>query len=191
MDAGVDFSIQALTKYVGGHSDLLMGAVSTRDEKAYQKLRDTAELLGYYVASDECFLALRGLPTMALRMERQFSSALRIARFLQDHAAIASVHYPPLESDTYHHLWKRDFKLGSGLLSFTLRQNDMLSIEKFVAALRFFTLGNSWGGVHSLVAVAPLRQTAAASDQGWLVRLHVGVEDVNDLLKDLEGALAA
>ncbi|MFZ6653843.1 trans-sulfuration enzyme family protein [Undibacterium sp. TJN19] len=190
LDVGVDFSIQALTKYVGGHSDLLMGAVSTRDEKTYQDLRDTAELIGYYVASDECFLALRGLPTMALRMERQFSSALRIARFLQDHAAVASIHYPPLESDTYHCLWKRDFKLGSGLLSFTLKNNTLPAIEDFVAALKLFTLGNSWGGVHSLVAVAPLRKTEDASDQGWLIRLHVGVEDVNDLLNDLGRALS-
>jgi cystathionine beta-lyase len=183
----VDFSVQALTKYVGGHSDLLMGAVSTRDVAAYQTLRDTAELLGYYVAPDECFLALRGLPTLALRLERQYASALRIAAFLQSHAAVSQVNYPPLPGDTYHHLWQRDFKLGNGLLSFTLKQNDMRSIEKFVAALQRFTLGNSWGGVHSLIAVAPLRGTSS----GWLLRLHVGVEPVDDLLADLTQALAA
>ncbi|BBB62636.1 cystathionine beta-lyase [Undibacterium sp. KW1] len=186
LDAGVDFSIQALTKYVGGHSDLLMGAVSTRDEAAYHALRDTAELLGYYVAPDECFLALRGLPTLALRLERQYASALRIAAFLQSHAAIAQLNYPPLPGDTYHHFWKRDFKLGNGLLSFSLKQDDLPAIEKFVAALQLFTLGNSWGGVHSLIAVAPQR----APKTGWLLRLHVGVEHVDDLLADLERALA-
>ncbi|WPC67176.1 PLP-dependent transferase [Rhodoferax ferrireducens] len=170
LDAGVDYCVQALTKYVGGHSDLLMGAVSTRDVAAYHALRDTAELLGYYVAPDECFLALRGLPTLALRLERQYASALRIATFLQSHAAISQVNYPPRPGDTYHHLWQRDFKLGNGLLSFTLRQNDMQAIENFVAALQLFTLGNSWGGVHSLVAVAPQRATSS----GWLLRLHVG-----------------
>lgn len=185
LDAGVDYSVQALTKYVGGHSDLLMGAVSTRDVAAYHALRDTTELLGYYVAADECFLALRGLPTLALRLERQYASALRIASFLQSHAAISQVNYPPRPGDAYHHLWQRDFKLGNGLLSFTLRQNDMQAIENFVAALQLFTLGNSWGGVHSLIAVAPQR---AAS--GWLLRLHVGVEAVDDLLADLAQALA-
>lgn len=186
LDAGVDFSIQALTKYVGGHSDLLMGAVSTRDEASYHALRDTAELLGYYVAPDECFLALRGLPTLALRLERQYASALRIAAFLQSHTAIAQLNYPPLPGDTYHHLWKRDFKLGNGLLSFSLKQDNLPAIEKFVAALQLFTLGNSWGGVHSLIAVAPQR----APKTGWLLRLHVGVEHVDDLLADLERALA-
>jgi cystathionine beta-lyase len=131
-------------------------------------------------------LALRGLPTLALRLERQYASALRIAAFLQSHAAISQVNYPPLPGDTYHHLWQRDFKLGNGLLSFTLKQNDMRSIEKFVAALRLFTLGNSWGGVHSLIAVAPQRTTS-----GWLLRLHVGVELVDDLLADLAQALKA
>lgn len=187
LDAGVDFSIQALTKYVGGHSDLLMGAVSTRDETAYRSLRDTAELLGYYVAPDECFLALRGLPTLALRLERQYASALRIAEFLQTHAAIDQLNYPPLPGDAYHHLWKRDFKLGNGLLSFTLKQDNLEAIESFVAALQVFTLGNSWGGVHSLIAVAPQR----APKTGWLLRLHVGVEHVDDLLLDVRRALAA
>lgn len=187
LDAGVDFSIQALTKYVGGHSDLLMGAVSTRDEASHHELRRTAELLGYYVAPDECFLALRGLPTLALRMERQYASALRMAEFLQSHAAIDQLHYPPLPGDAYHHLWKRDFKLGNGLLSFTLKQNELSNIEKFVAALKLFTLGNSWGGVHSLIAVAPQR----APKTGWLLRLHVGVEHVDDLLEDVRVALHA
>jgi cystathionine beta-lyase len=185
LDAGIDYAVQALTKYVGGHSDLLMGAVSTRDEAAHHALRDTAELLGYYVAPDECFLALRGLPTLALRLERQYASALRIAAFLQSHAAISQVNYPPRPGDIYHPLWQRDFKLGNGLLSFTLRQNDMQSMENFVAALQLFTLGNSWGGVHSLIAVAPQRTTGS----GWLLRLHVGIEQVDDLLADLAQAL--
>lgn len=186
LDAGVDFSIQALTKYVGGHSDLLMGAVSTRNEATYHALRDTAELLGYYVAPDECFLALRGLPTLALRLERQYASALRIAEFLQTHAAVDQLNYPPLPGDKYHHLWKRDFKLGNGLLSFTLKQDNLEAIESFVAALQVFTLGNSWGGVHSLIAVAPQR----IPKTGWLLRLHVGVENIDDLMADVTRALA-
>ncbi|MFZ6745609.1 trans-sulfuration enzyme family protein [Undibacterium sp. JH2W] len=186
LDVGVDFSIQALTKYVGGHSDLLMGAVSTRDEASYHALRNTSELLGYYVAPDECFLALRGLPTLALRLERQYASALGIAGFLQNHVAVDQLHYPPLPGDKYHHLWKRDFKMGNGLMSFTLKKNNLAAIENFIAALKIFTLGNSWGGVHSLIAVAPQRQP----NTGWLLRLHVGVEHVDDLLEDVNQALA-
>lgn len=185
LEVGVDFSVQALTKYVGGHSDLLMGAVTVRGDARYTVLRDTAELLGYYVSPDECFLALRGLPTLALRLERHFASALRIAQWLEQHPAIAQVHYPPLASDPGHPLWKRDYQLGSGMLSFTLRSTGLEAIEAFVAALKLFRLGNSWGGVHSLVAVAPLRK----ADAGWLVRLHVGVEDAGDLLGDLAQAL--
>ncbi|MTV39272.1 trans-sulfuration enzyme family protein [Duganella radicis] len=184
---GVDFSIQALTKYVGGHSDLLMGAVTVADPRRYQELRQTGELLGYYVPPDECFLALRGLQTLGLRLERHFASALAMARMLERQAAVATVHYPPLPSDPGHALWRRDFKLGSGLLSFTLRQPGLPAVEAFVAALRFFRLGNSWGAVHSLVAVAPLQKPR----EGWLIRLHIGLEDVDDLLEDVRQALAA
>ena len=185
LDHGVDYSIQALTKYVGGHSDLLMGSVATRDPERYRQLRDTSELLGYYVSADECFLALRGLPTLALRLERHYASALKLAHALHGHPALASLHYPPLPSDPGHALWQRDFKLGSGLLSFSLRHRELAAVEKFVAALRYFRLGNSWGAVHSLVAVSPLR----APQQGWLVRLHVGLEDADDLLRDVMQAL--
>jgi cystathionine beta-lyase len=185
LDVGVDFSVQALTKYVGGHSDLMMGAVSVRDEGQYAALRNMAEMLGYYVSPDECFLALRGLPTLALRMERHFSSALRIAQCLEQHPAVASVHYPPLASDPGHALWRRDYQLGSGLLSFTLHADGLEPIESLVDALKLFKLGNSWGGVHSLVAVAPLRRAKA----GWIVRLHVGLEDPGELLADLSQAL--
>ena len=186
LDHGVDYAIQALTKYVGGHSDLLMGAVTTRDPQRYRQLREVGELLGYYVSGDECFLALRGLPTLALRLERHFASALQIARALEGHPALASLHYPPLPSDAGHALWRRDFKLGSGLLSFTLRDRSLAAVEAFVAALRYFRLGNSWGAVHSLVAVAPL----PAPREGWSIRLHVGIEDVEDLQRDVLQALA-
>lgn len=187
LDAGVDFSIQALTKYAGGHSDLLMGSVTTRDATAYADLRRHAELLGYYVSPDECFLVLRGLATMALRLERHFASALRVAQWLAERPEVAGVNYPPMPSDPGHALWRRDFALGSGMLSFTFKGAGLAQVEAFVAGLRLFKLGNSWGGVHSLVAVAPLRAPAA----GWLVRLHVGVENADDLLADLERGLAS
>lgn len=185
LDVGVDYAVQALTKYVGGHSDLMMGAVTVRSEAHYTALRNMAELLGYYVSPDECFLALRGLPTLALRMERHFQSALRIAQWLQQQPAVATVHYPPLASDPGHALWRRDYRMGSGLLSFTLRDADLQRLEALVAALKLFKLGNSWGGVHSLIAVAPLRTAHPA----WVVRLHVGLEDATELVEDLSKAL--
>lgn len=187
LDHGMDCSIQALTKYVGGHSDLLMGSVTVRDPQRYLQLSKTCELLGYHVSSDECYLALRGLQTLGLRLERHFASALALARALEQHPVLASLHYPPLPSDPGHTLWQRDFKLGNGLLSFTLRQPGLPAVEAFVAALRLFRLGNSWGAAHSLVAVAPMR----APQEGWLIRLHVGLEDVDDLIQDVLHALAA
>ena len=190
LDAGVDFSVQALTKYVGGHSDLLMGAVTTRDEKHGMALRETCERLGYYVSPDECFLALRGLPTMALRLERHYASALRIAHLLAAHPAIARVNYPPLPSDPGHALWRRDYTLGGGLLSFSFKAAGLQPIERFVSALKLFRLGNSWGGVHSLIAVSPKPvRPGMEQDAEWLVRLHAGIEDADDLLEDLQQAL--
>jgi cystathionine beta-lyase len=190
LDFGVDFSVQALTKYVGGHSDLLMGAVSARKEEWVRALRVTCEELGYYVAPDECFLALRGLATMALRMERHQATALQIAALLAAHAAVAQVNYPPLPGDAGHALWKRDYKLGSGLLSFTFKEAGLAPVERFVSGLRLFKLGNSWGAVHSLVAVAQRRMPAGSTGEGdWLVRLHAGIEDQDDLLADVRAAL--
>ncbi len=190
LDASVDFSVHALTKYVGGHSDLLMGAVTTRDENHGRALRETCERLGYYVSADECFLALRGLPTMSLRLERHFASALRIAQRLASCPQIASVNYPPLASDRGHALWKRDYKLGSGLLSFSFKESGLEPVERFVKRLKLFRLGNSWGGVHSVVAVSRRQSHAGmAQNPEWLVRLHAGIEDADDLLDDLDQAL--
>ncbi|MGU7776111.1 trans-sulfuration enzyme family protein [Burkholderia sp. MR1-5-21] len=190
LDAGVDYSIQALTKYAGGHSDILMGAVTTRDEASHASLRIVGEQLGYYVSSDECFLALRGLPTMALRLERHFASALRVARRLAQHPVVDRVSYPPLPSDPGHALWKRDYTLGCGLLSFSFKASGLEIVERFVSHLKLFTLGNSWGGVHSLVAIAPSSDNTAPNVR-WVVRLHVGIEDPDDLLADLDAALAS
>jgi cystathionine beta-lyase len=194
LDVGVDFSVQALTKYVGGHSDLMMGAVTTRNDVHYKLLRDTAELLGYYVSPDECFLALRGLPTMPLRLERHFCSALRVARWLECHPAVAKVNYPPLESSPWHALWKRDYQFGSGMLSFVLKELGLRDVERFVGALKLFRLGNSWGGIHSLVAVMPARQEHGierTAKTEWLIRLHVGIEDARDLVDDLMQAISS
>ena len=190
LDAGVDFSVQALTKYVGGHSDLLMGSVTARDEAWTSQLRLSCEALGYYVSPDECFLALRGMATMALRLERHQATALRIAGLLASHPLVAQVQYPPRPGDAGHALWKRDYTLGGGLLSFTFNEAGLAPVERFVSRLKLFRLGNSWGAVHSLVAVAQRRMPGGGQDGAWLVRLHAGIEDPDDLLADVHSALA-
>jgi cystathionine beta-lyase len=184
---GVTFSVQALTKYVGGHSDLLMGSVTVADERLHRRLRETAELLGFYVSPDECALALRGGGTMALRMERHAASALAVAVWLSRHPAVARVHYPPLPSDPGHVLWARDYTTAAGVLSFVPRQAGRTALRGFVGALQTFRLGASWGGLHSLVAPIPMPDR----EDAFLLRLHVGLEDVRHLIKDLERAFGA
>jgi cystathionine beta-lyase len=194
LDHEVDYSIQALTKYAGGHSDLLMGSVTVRNERRYRLLRDVCERLGYCVSSDDCFLVLRGMGTLALRLERQSRSALQIARWLSEQPQIDRLFYPPLPTDPGHELWKRDFAVGGSILSFIFRDPDITVTERFVDALRLFRLGASWGGIHSLVAILPfarhLPQHQASDRKSLITRLHVGVEDPGDLIGDLAGAFA-
>lgn len=185
LDNGVTFSVQALTKYVGGHSDLLMGSVTVREEQTYLLLRERAELLGYYVSPDECALALRGAGTMALRLERHAESALKVARWLSSHPAVEVTNYPPLPGSAGHEIWRRDFRSAAGVLSFKLRNSGRAVTKRFVEELQLFRLGASWGGIHSLVAPLPDRKL----DGSYLIRLHVGLENVDDLVADLEKAL--
>lgn len=187
LDHGVTFSVQALTKYVGGHSDLLMGAVTVKDPQIYRRLREVAELLGYYVSPDECALALRGAGTLALRLERHAQSALTVARWLSHQPAVHALNYPPLPGAPGHELWLRDYESAAGVLSFVLVANDRTSVRRFIEHLRIFRLGASWGGVHSLVSAIPLQ----SSDAAFLIRLHIGLEDVDDLIADLDIALVS
>jgi cystathionine beta-lyase len=190
---GVDCSVMSLTKYAGGHSDLLMGSIATRDEDLYRRLRDTAEHLGYCVSSDDCFLVLRGLATLGLRLERQAASGLAVAGWLAQHQAVGRVFHPPLPADPGHALWRAQHTLGNGLLSFTLKQPGLEPVERFVNALKQFRIGPGWGGTHSLVAAYPLQDgapSASAAAGRWLVRLSIGLEDAGLLLGDLAQALA-
>lgn len=185
LDHAVTFSVQALTKYVGGHSDILMGSVTVRDEALYVRLRERAELLGYYVSPDECALALRGAGTMAIRMERHAGSALKVAAWLSRHPAVRHISYPPLPEDAGHQLWRRDYKSAAGVLSFKLRRGERAPTKRFIESLTLFHLGASWGGIHSLVAPLPDRE----NDGEFLIRLHVGLENPDDLIVDLMQAL--
>jgi len=189
----VDFSIEAATKFLGGHSDLLMGSISMNDSAHYDVLRETQSILGQQVSPEDCFLVLRGLETLGLRVAAQSASALCIAQWLQMQPEVDRVLYPPLESDPGHALWKRDFRTKGCLFSLILKPAPEAAFHGFFDAFKRFVIGASWGGVHSLAAYYPGSLQAdrlfPATDQP-VVRLSIGLEDTGELIADLQAALA-
>jgi cystathionine beta-lyase len=184
--AGVDVSILAATKYVGGHADLLLGA-TTATEEYFSRIQTASWDMGHAVSADDAFLASRGLRTMAVRLEQHEKGALRVARWLQKQPQVGRVLHPALPNCPGHELWKRDFTGSSGLFSFELRSGDR---GKFVEALELFGIGYSWGGYESLaIPVDPIR-TVSRPPAPNLVRLHVGLEDPDDLIEDLAQSFA-
>jgi cysteine-S-conjugate beta-lyase len=189
---GVDISIQALTKYVGGHSDLLLGSVSVRDEAAYQRVGTTLQDLGMAVSPDDCSLALRGLQTLGVRLSAIESSALTVARWLATREEIEIVLHPALPSCPGHNLWVRDFSGSSGVFSIVFRSPiNRVRIHSFVDRLKLFRIGYSWGGVTSLVAFPDSDESPNASIYGdRLLRLSIGLESTDDLIADLSGSMS-
>jgi cysteine-S-conjugate beta-lyase len=197
LERGADIAIMSLTKHVGGHSDLMMGSASAGPE-LYTLLRRTAQALGQVVAPDDAALALRGLRTMPLRLERTTSSALEVACWLDQRAEIAQVFCPMLPGSPGHALWRRDFLGGCGLFSFVLSEGDAAARDRLIDALRLFGIGYSFGGYESLAVPAdpsrslmPWPPASLAQEQRWAVRLWIGLEDPADLIADLGQALAA
>jgi len=188
---GVDVSVQALTKYVGGHSDLLMGSVTVRDEALLRRLGDTWAQMGLAVSPDECSLALRGLQTLAVRMRHAEASALKIAHWLSARPEVETVLHPALKSCPGHIFWRRDFSGSTGLFSFVFRPKfSGAEVRAFVDALDLFEIGYSWAGTTSLAVAYDLNHTRGASPYGdRLVRLSIGMEDTCDLIADLKQAL--
>jgi cystathionine beta-lyase len=189
---GVDVSMQALTKYVGGHSDLLLGSVSVIDGTAYEAIGAVYKQLGMAVSPDDCSLALRGLKTLGVRLERLEKSALELAKWLADQPPISTVLHPALPSCPGHEYWRRDFTGSSSIFSIVFEERfTALQVAAFADRLRLFKIGFSWGGVTSLVVVYPNLQRPGKSYGGRLVRLNVGLEEPSDLLEDLAQALRA
>ena len=189
---GVDVSMQALTKYVGGHSDLLLGSVSVRDDMAYTKLGPIYQQLGLAVSPDDCSLALRGLQTLAVRLEALEKATLIVANWLTNHPQIDKVYHPALPSCPGHDIWVRDFKGSTSVFSFTFK--DTVSATKvvdFINALNVFKIGMSWGGINSLAIVYPDLQRPDQDFGGRIVRLNIGLEAPNDLIADLDQATKA
>ena len=191
---GVDLSIEAATKYMGGHSDLLMGSISMNEDAHYARLRETQSVLGHYVSPDDCFLVLRGLETMQLRQEAQSAAALRIAQWLEGRPEVREMLYPPLASDRGHALWQRDFATSGCLFSMVLAPAPESAFRALFGALERFSIGASWGGVHSLAAYYPAALQASRpfprTDQP-IVRLSVGLEGADALMAELDRALHA
>lgn len=198
LERGCDISMMSLSKHVGGHSDVMMGSASAR-EPLYRTLRRTAQQLGQVVSPDDAALAARGLRTMKVRLEASTTSAARIAAWLADQPQVERVLCPLLPGDPGHALFARDFTGGCGLFSFVLAGGDMKAAGRVVDALRLFGIGYSWGGYESLalpiaphayrsVMGAPTRAPDGATRPA--IRLSIGLEDSEDLIADLERALA-
>jgi cystathionine beta-lyase len=188
---GVDITMQALTKYVGGHSDVLLGSVTVKDPKLYQQLGATQQLLGSAASPDDCSLALRGMRTMAVRLHHIEASALQIARYLAARSEIDLVLHPGLEGSPGHELWKRDFTGSAGVFPIVFKpQATKAEVLAFVDGLELFEIGYSWGGVTSLAVAYDFHGSKGRPDYGHrIVRLNIGLEDTADLVDDLERCL--
>jgi cystathionine beta-lyase len=185
-DHGVDVEVQAGTKYLAGHSDLLVGTITVRTEEHYRAVRDDVITFGDCVSPDVCYETLRGLRTLAVRMRQLEASALAVARWLADRGEVARVLHPALPDHPGHEVWKRDFLGSSSLFGVRLRTDSMDAVARMVDGFRLFKIGASFGGYESLVALpAPERSVRPWNESGTLLRFHVGLEAVEDLIADL------
>lgn len=191
---GADVSIMAATKYLSGHSDVMMGTVATT-QAAWQALNERSDAFGMTVSPDDAYLVLRGTRSMAARLALHESGALKVAAWLQTRSEVATVFCPALPGHPGHAIWQRDCKGTNGLLSFELQRTfDQAAAERLIDGLRLFGLGASWGGYESLVTMTNMRGARSVTDwsgHGQIVRLHIGLEDPVDLIGDLQQGFAA
>jgi cystathionine beta-lyase len=194
IEQGIDLSVQALTKYVGGHSDVFMGSACARDEALARRLDDGIVHLGWAVSPEDAYQMLRGLRTLPMRLDRQGASALKVAAWLKAQPEVAEVLFPALPGAPHHHLWKRDYRGACGLFSIVLHPAPPRAVDALLDALTLFGLGFSWGGFESLaIAGDPqLGKRRHRKDYGGpIVRLHIGLEHPDDLIADLQIGLDA
>lgn len=193
-DYGIDISLHAGTKYIVGHSDTFIGAVSF-NQKASNRVEETFDLLRLSTSADDAYQASRGLRTIKIRMEEQFKNAIKVCDFLYKHKNIEEILYPPFEHSRDHNLWKKYFKNGgASLMTIIIKntKNNVDVLDGFIDELKLFGIGASWGGYESLIMpVSPNRQTTNQWDQfqNSMVRLHIGLEDPEDLIEDLKYSL--
>lgn len=187
-ELGVDVSIQAATKYVVGHSDVMLGT-ATATEEHWPNLRESSYTMGQCTSPDDLYLALRGIRTLGVRMKQHEANALTVANWLKERPEVETILHPAFDSCPGHEVFKRDFLGSNGLFSFVLKPEYAKGLDAFLDSLEHFKMGYSWGGFESLVIavrnVQAMRTATTWSHQGPLVRLHIGLEDVNDLIEDL------
>jgi cystathionine beta-lyase len=185
---GIDVSVHAATKYIGGHSDIMLGMIVTTEER-YRKVKETVSRIGHSASPDDVYLALRGLRTMPTRLQQHQESALRLARWLQARPEVARVLHPALEDDPGHALWRRDFLGACGLFGLVLNDVPRAAVAALLDGMELFGMGYSWGGFQSLMIPADpgrFRTVRRWEAEGPLLRIHVGLEDPLDLIEDLE-----
>ena len=199
LSMGVDISVLAATKYIVGHSDVMMGTVTTT-QKYWKRIRNTAQQLGQVVSPDDAYLALRGLRTLDVRLRQHQASALEIAKWLGEQPEVARVLHPALPACPSHAIWQRDFNGSAGLFSFVLKGGDDVARAALIDTLELFGIGYSWGGFESLaIPVDPAQHRSVsawppsdyADNEQMMVRLQIGLEDTGDLIEDLAKGLAA
>lgn len=192
IEHGVDISIAAATKYLSGHSDVMLGAMTAATEDVYKRLKDTAARWGASASADDCYLVHRGLRTLDVRLERHQRTALQLCACFGQQPEVRKVLYPALSSDPGHALWKRDFDGASGLFGVLLNPMSPAERSAFFNGLEIFKMGASWGGFESLMVPAwpPPVRTCSEVEEGALIRVHAGLESVDDLVCDLEAAFA-
>ena len=190
-ELGVDISIQAATKYICGHSDVMLGTASA-NARHWPQLREHSYLLGYCASADDVYLAARGLRTLGVRLAQHQRNTLQVIEWLAQRPEIETILHPALPQHPGHDLFVRDFSGSNGLFSFVLKQGDLAAVTAFVEGMQHFKMGFSWGGYESLVLanldVQALRTATSWPYKGPLIRLHIGLEDPSDLIADLAAA---
>jgi cysteine-S-conjugate beta-lyase len=193
LEQGVDISIQAATKYIGGHSDIMFGTISA-NARAWPLLTEGIRLLGVCAGPDDVYLALRGVRTLSVRLAQHYRSGLEMARWLQARPEVARVLHPAIESDPGHAIWKRDFTGASGLFSIVLKPAPQQAVDALLDTVKLFGMGYSWGGFESLVIpfdCSDYRTATKWTPGGPALRLHIGLESIDDLKADLDRGFAA
>ncbi len=193
LEHGFDVSVLSCTKYIGGHADIMLGAIIARDEALYRPMKTTHKDLGICVAPEDMALALRGVRTLNLRMKATARSALTVAQWLEGREEVARVFYPGLEADANYATMKQYFKGCNGILSIELVPVNKEAVRVFVEGLDLFPIGSSWGGFESLLQPQHMNETRTAvpwTGEGFVMRLQIGLEDPDDLIADLEQGFA-
>jgi cystathionine beta-lyase len=189
---GVDIIVEAGTKYIGGHADIMLGLITVKTPSQHLAIKSTANAMGNCPGPDDCYLGLRGFRTLSVRMERHQKNAIQVAKWLKEREEVSRVLYPALPDDQGYKIWKRDFKGACGLFGIILNYFPEKAIAAMLDNMKFFAMGASWGGYESLIIPtepSKIRSASIWSSPGQCLRLHIGLEDPSDLISDLEEGL--